>query len=61
MALGRKGLTSGVIKEVNCVLFYCVLCVLYTVNTVLCRAIQRSVQELTGERSVLFLHRSLPH
>ncbi|CAI9612044.1 unnamed protein product, partial [Staurois parvus] len=51
-------------QRVNCVL--CVCCVLcFTVSTLLCmallcRTIQSSVQELTGERSVLFIHRSLP-
>ncbi|CAI9581014.1 unnamed protein product [Staurois parvus] len=39
--------------------------VCFTVSTLICmvlllRAIQSSVQELTGEISVLFIHRSLP-
>ncbi|CAI9606662.1 unnamed protein product, partial [Staurois parvus] len=67
MALGRKGLTCGGNQRVNCVLFYLRgLCLCFTVSTLLCmallcRAIQSSVQELTGERSVLFTYRSLPH
>ncbi|CAI9615821.1 unnamed protein product, partial [Staurois parvus] len=49
-------------QRVNCVLFYCGGCVFFTVSTLhcmvlLCRAIQSSVQELTGERSVLFTYR----
>ncbi|CAI9578811.1 unnamed protein product, partial [Staurois parvus] len=52
-------------QRVNCVLFYCELCVCFTVSTllcmaVLCKAIQSSVQELTGERSVLCTYSSLP-
>ncbi|CAI9551615.1 unnamed protein product [Staurois parvus] len=55
-------------QRVNCVLYECfplVNCVLSTVNTLLCmallcRAIQSSVQELTGERTVLFTYSSLP-
>ncbi|CAI9616739.1 unnamed protein product, partial [Staurois parvus] len=51
--------------RVNCAVLLCGLCVLYTVSTLLCmallcRAIQSSVQELTGERSVLFTYSSLP-
>ncbi|CAI9599549.1 unnamed protein product, partial [Staurois parvus] len=68
MALGRKGLTCGGIKgsTVCCVcVFLWAVCVLYTVGTLLCtallcRAVQSSVQELTGERTVLFTCGSLP-
>ncbi|CAI9553037.1 unnamed protein product, partial [Staurois parvus] len=64
MALSRKGLTCGAIKG----LFVCcftVCCVLSTVSTLLCMAllctaIQSSVQELTGERTVFFTYSSFP-
>ncbi|CAI9537323.1 unnamed protein product, partial [Staurois parvus] len=45
MTLGRKGLTCGVIKRLTVCCFW--LCVLSSVSTLLCRAIQSSVQELT--------------
>ncbi|CAI9564328.1 unnamed protein product, partial [Staurois parvus] len=49
-------------QRVNCVLgvFYYVgcVCVLLQVHS---KAIQSSVQEQTGERSVWFTYRSLPH
>ncbi|CAI9575525.1 unnamed protein product, partial [Staurois parvus] len=67
MALGRKGLTCVGDQRVNCVHFtMCCFVLYFIVSTllcmaVLCRATQSSVQELTGERSVLFIHRSLPH
>ncbi|CAI9617787.1 unnamed protein product, partial [Staurois parvus] len=54
-------------QRVNCVLFYYVCCVCFSVSTLLCmalpcRAIQSHMQELTGERSVYsFTYRSLPH
>ncbi|CAI9562614.1 unnamed protein product, partial [Staurois parvus] len=65
MALGRKGLTSGVIKGLTvcwlavCVLLFC-LCVLYCVSTLLCiallcRAIQTSVLVLTGEICIVYI------
>ncbi|CAI9587419.1 unnamed protein product, partial [Staurois parvus] len=48
MALGRKGLSCGVIKGLT----VCSVCVCYTVSTLLCmallcKAIKSSVQELT--------------
>ncbi|CAI9538148.1 unnamed protein product [Staurois parvus] len=59
MTLGRKGLSSMAIKglTVCCVLLgrhavQRVLCM-----AVLCNAIQSSLQELTGERSMLFIYR----
>ncbi|CAI9581337.1 unnamed protein product, partial [Staurois parvus] len=66
MTLGRKGLTCGVIKGLTvCFFTMWAVRVLSTVSTLLCmallgRAIQSRVQELTGERSVLFTYRSLP-
>ncbi|CAI9565805.1 unnamed protein product [Staurois parvus] len=65
MALGRKGLIFGVIKGLT-VFCFTMLAVCITASTLvcmalLCRAIQSSVQVLTGERSVLFVHKSLPH
>ncbi|CAI9590874.1 unnamed protein product, partial [Staurois parvus] len=57
MALGQKGLTLGAIKELTvgsvCVAVY----VCFTVSTLLwmavpCTAIQSSVPELTGRRTV---------
>ncbi|CAI9590582.1 unnamed protein product, partial [Staurois parvus] len=56
MALGRKGLTSGAIKglTVCCVCASTVITLLCM--AVLCRAMQSSVQELKGERSVLFTY-----
>ncbi|CAI9573959.1 unnamed protein product [Staurois parvus] len=61
MALGRKVLTCVAIKGLTmcCVLFYCVLCVCFTV-CLHCRVMQSSVQELTGKRTVLFTYSSLP-
>ncbi|CAI9604854.1 unnamed protein product [Staurois parvus] len=61
MTLGRKGLTCGAIKGLT----VCSVSVLSTVSTLLCmallcRVIQSSVQELTGERTVLFTYSSLP-
>ncbi|CAI9546621.1 unnamed protein product, partial [Staurois parvus] len=55
-------------QRVNCVLCAVLLwamCVFSTVSTLLCmallcRAMQSSVQELTGERTVLFTYSSLP-
>ncbi|CAI9543845.1 unnamed protein product, partial [Staurois parvus] len=66
MALGMKGLTSGVIKGLTvCCFIMGAVCLCFNVSTLLCmalicRAMQSSVQELTGERSVLFTYRSLP-
>ncbi|CAI9548080.1 unnamed protein product [Staurois parvus] len=56
-------------QRVNCVLCFTRGCVrvlhckhaaLYC-SAMLCRAIQSSILELTGERSVLFTYRPLPH
>ncbi|CAI9565780.1 unnamed protein product, partial [Staurois parvus] len=66
MALGRKGLTSGVIKglTVCCVCFNaCVVCVLLCKHatvyfcSVLCREVHSNMLLLAGERPVLFTHR----
>ncbi|CAI9599269.1 unnamed protein product, partial [Staurois parvus] len=48
-------------QRVNCVLFYCVVCVCFTVSTLLsmallCKAMHSSVQKLTGEKFVLFTY-----
>ncbi|CAI9619440.1 unnamed protein product, partial [Staurois parvus] len=50
-------------QRVNCVLFHCVLCVLYTVSALLCiallcRAIQK--QRAGGEISVVYTQVSPP-
>ncbi|CAI9590141.1 unnamed protein product [Staurois parvus] len=69
MALVMKGLTSGAIKGlIVCFFFFfllCAMCLFHCISTLLCmallcRVIQSNVQELTGERSVLFTYRSLP-
>ncbi|CAI9582110.1 unnamed protein product, partial [Staurois parvus] len=61
MALGRKGLTCEVIKGLTvCCFTVCSVSAFNCKHTalygyaVLCRAMQSSVQELTGERTVLF-------
>ncbi|CAI9540429.1 unnamed protein product [Staurois parvus] len=51
MTLGRKGLTSGAIKGLT--VFYCVstlLCI-----ALLCRAIQSSMLEPTGEICIVYI------
>ncbi|CAI9583038.1 unnamed protein product, partial [Staurois parvus] len=53
------------VNSVLCAVSLLGLCVCFTVSTLLCMAllcryIQSSVQELTGERSVSFTYRSLP-
>ncbi|CAI9548740.1 unnamed protein product, partial [Staurois parvus] len=67
MTLDRKGLTSGAIKRLTvcCVCFTLCAVLFFTMHAppcreLLCISIQSSVQELTGERSVLFTYRSLP-
>ncbi|CAI9548491.1 unnamed protein product, partial [Staurois parvus] len=58
MTLGRKGLTSGAIKGlIVCCALPCTVCWCFIASTllwmaVLCTAIQSSVPELTGRRTV---------
>ncbi|CAI9556891.1 unnamed protein product, partial [Staurois parvus] len=65
MALGRKGLTWGNqrVNSVLCAIVHYGMCLCFTVSTllcmvVLCTAMQSSVQELTGRRTVLFTNSS---
>ncbi|CAI9579940.1 unnamed protein product, partial [Staurois parvus] len=65
MTLGRKGLTSGVIKgSTVCWLTVCCVCIILETCcfVFLCcvREIQSSVSLLAGERPVLFTYSSLP-
>ncbi|CAI9572364.1 unnamed protein product, partial [Staurois parvus] len=58
----HKGLTCGAIKGLTvCCFTLFAVCAFNCKHTAfLCRAIQSSVQELTGERSVLFTYRYRP-